>query len=218
MIKIIQTWDDGVCDDLRLIDILRRHEAKATFCLNPGLYQNERSFGWMYEGREVRRLSVQELRHVYEGFEICSHSMTHPRLTDVSPDQLQWEVTKSRKILENIFQKPVLGFCYPFNDFNDVVKNAVRSAGYTWARGSDYQDPISPPPDPLAFSPLCRFDDDDIMGKYDRAKQRGTGVFFFWGHSYQLTDEFMWERLESLIKHISFDPDVQWSFVSDLFI
>ncbi|MBN1382417.1 MAG: hypothetical protein JXA41_12130 [Deltaproteobacteria bacterium] len=50
MIKVVQTWGDGICYDLHLIDILRHHEAKAIFCLNPGLYQNERSFGWVYEG------------------------------------------------------------------------------------------------------------------------------------------------------------------------
>jgi len=217
MIKVLQTWDDGVCDDVRLIDVLRCHGAKATFCLNPGLYQNERSFGWIYEGREVWRLSIGELREVYKGFEICSHSMSHPRLTDVSCEQLRWELDASREILENIFQKPVFGFAYPFNDYNDVVIDAVRSAGYIWARGGGQEGDCFPPANPYTFRPHCRFDDDDFMGKYECAKQTSE-VFFFWGHSYQLINDAMWERFENLIRQISFDPDVQWTFVSDLFI
>jgi peptidoglycan/xylan/chitin deacetylase (PgdA/CDA1 family) len=217
MIKIIQTWDDGVGSDLRLIEILKRHGAKATFCLNPGLYKDERAFGWMYEGREVWRIGSKELREVYEGFEICSHSMTHPRLTGLSPDQLQWEVNASRRTLENIFQEPVLGFCYPFNDYNDAVMKAVQSAGYIWARGGEHRDDVFPPAEIFAFHPTCRFDDKDFMDKYQSSKDTG-GVFFFWGHSYELIDEPMWERLEGLIERISFDPDAQWTFVSDLFV
>jgi peptidoglycan/xylan/chitin deacetylase (PgdA/CDA1 family) len=217
MIQVIQAWDDGVCSDVRLIEVLRRHRAKATFCLNPGLYQDERSFGWLHEGREVWRLGSLELRDVYEGFEICSHSMTHPRLTDLSPDQLQWEVDGSRRALENIFQEPVLGFCYPFNDYNSAVINAVRSAGYIWARGGEHRDDIFPPAEIFAFHPNCRFDDADFMGKYQRSKETG-GVFFFWGHSYELIDEPMWERFEGLIERISFDPDARWSSIADLFV
>ena len=69
MVKIIQTWDDGLVDDIPLIALLRRYGVKATFCLNPGLYRSERSLGWIRDGREVRRLAAGELRQVYEGFE-----------------------------------------------------------------------------------------------------------------------------------------------------
>jgi peptidoglycan/xylan/chitin deacetylase (PgdA/CDA1 family) len=217
MIRVIQTWDDGVCEDVRLIDVLRRHGAKATFCLNPGLYQNERSFGWMHEGREVWRLGSGELRDVYNGFEICSHSMTHPRLTDVSPDQLRWEVAASRETLEKLFQKPVVGFAYPFNDYSETVIDSVRSAGYIWARGGGPEDDRFPPANSYAFRPHCRFNDGGFMEKYERAKQTG-GVFFFWGHSYELIDDAIWERLESMIRRISSDPDARWSSVSDLFV
>jgi len=40
--KIVQCWDDGVNDDIRLTELLRRHCAKATFNLNPGTHKAER--------------------------------------------------------------------------------------------------------------------------------------------------------------------------------
>ncbi len=43
--KVIQCWDDGIADDVRLTGILRRYSAKATFSLNPGLTLEERSVG-----------------------------------------------------------------------------------------------------------------------------------------------------------------------------
>ena len=38
MLKVVQCWDDGVINDIRLTDLLRRWGAKATFNLNPGLH------------------------------------------------------------------------------------------------------------------------------------------------------------------------------------
>jgi peptidoglycan/xylan/chitin deacetylase (PgdA/CDA1 family) len=170
----------------------------------------------MHENREVWRLSIHELVNVYNGFEICSHSMTHPYLTDLSDDQLQWELQTSRHILEDIFQKPVLGFCYPFNVYNDSVRDAVRSAGYKWARGNQHLENIYPPVDPFGFHPSCHFLDKDFWDKYDRQK-RGNSVFFFWGHSYELVNDAMWENFESTINRISSDSETEWAFVADLF-
>ncbi len=214
--KVIQTWDDGIVSDIQLIEILKRYQARASFCLTPGLYQESRSFGWTYQGREVWRLGTRELADVYDGFEICSHSMTHPRLTDLSEDRLHWELQTSKTMLEQIFQKPISGFCYPFNACNDFVKDAVSKAGYRWARGNQNRDNVYPPENPFEFHPSCRYLDCDFWNKFDRQRET-NGVFFFWGHSYELVTEAMWQDFESTIKAISLVPGVEWAFISDLF-
>lgn len=214
--KIIQSWDDGIVSDIRLSEILRRHQAKATFCLTPGLYQENRSLGWVHENMEVWRLGLHELTDVYHGFEICSHSMTHPYLTDLPADRLDWELQTSRHILEEIFQKPVHGFCYPFNTYNDIVKDAVHRAGYQWARGNQEKACVYPPVDPLAYHPCCHFLDRDFWGKYEQQKTR-SGVFFFWGHSYELKDDAMWTNFEGMVERIASDPETEWIFAGDLF-
>ena len=215
MVKVVQSWDDGLVSDIRLIEIFRYHQAKATFCLNPGLHHDTRSFGWRHENSEVWRLSIHELYHVYEGFEICSHSMTHPCLTDISYDQLQWEIKASKQILEDIFHKPVHGFCYPFNAYNDFVKKIVRSSGYKWARGNQHHEDTLTPADPFEFHPSCHFLDHDFWDKYDRLKLT-NGVFFFWGHSCELISEGMWHDIGEKIKGISLDPDAEWFFLDEL--
>ncbi len=214
--KVIQCWDDGPVNDLRLIDILRRYQARATFCLNPGLYQDERSFGWLHDGQEVWRLSIHELPEVYEGFEICNHSMTHPDLTGLTGERLDWEIRASRELLEKIFQKPVRGFCYPFNAYDHSTLHAVRSAGHLWARCGQNGKHIFPPDDPLRFSPHCHFLDPEFRLKYEHAKKKEK-IFFFWGHSYELTSEDMWVKFEGWIKETGSDETVEWSFIDDLF-
>lgn len=128
------------------------------------------------------------------------------------------EYTHSNKHIypQNIFQKPVLGFCYFFNAYNDLVKDAVRSAGYKWARGNRHREYVFPPVDPLVFKPCCHFLDQDFWGKYEQQKERDS-VFFFWGHGYELIDEAMQETIERKIDRISSEPEVEWSFVADLF-
>jgi peptidoglycan/xylan/chitin deacetylase (PgdA/CDA1 family) len=215
--KVIQCWDDGIVDDVRLTHILRGCNAKASFSLNPGLNLEARSFGWLHEGREVWRLSAGELPDVYDGFEICSHSMTHPWLTDVSAERLAWEVGASRDILEDIFKKSVLGFCYPFNACDETVKAALRSAGYIWARGDQNDEGLFPPCDPLEYNFSCHFLSSDFWPRFEIAKER-DGVFSFWGHSCELRNEAMWQDFEVIIEKISSDASAEWSFITDLFI
>ena len=42
MVKVATCWDDGVLNDIRLADIFRKYNAKATFNLNPGLMGEKR--------------------------------------------------------------------------------------------------------------------------------------------------------------------------------
>ena len=41
MIRVAQCWDDGVATDIRLTEILRKYNAKATFNLCPGLIEDD---------------------------------------------------------------------------------------------------------------------------------------------------------------------------------
>ena len=214
--KVAQSWDDGVVDDVRLIELLRRYRAKATFNLNPGLHQAGRAFSWRYGDKEVWRLGSDELAAVYAGFEIANHSLTHPSLPDLSEVDLAREVGDSRRLLQDWFQQPVRGFCYPFGTFNPTVKEAIRAAGHRYARTVAEYDEVFPPGDPLEFGVSCRFADPAFWSRYEQAKAN-NGVFFFWGHSYELLDDAMWADLEHKIAGISADPAAEWVDLESLF-
>ncbi|MBL8259761.1 MAG: polysaccharide deacetylase family protein [Candidatus Competibacteraceae bacterium] len=214
--KVVQSWDDGVVDDVRLTELLRRYGATATFNLNPGLHQPRRSYSWSYGAKEVWRLGQEELASVYAGFEIANHSLHHPNLPDLAPQELGREVGDSRRILQDWFQQPVRGFCYPFGTWNPAVREAIRAAGHVYARTVVECDPAFPPSDPFEFGVSCRFADPAFWTRYEHVKARG-GVFFFWGHSYELTDEGMWADLENKIAGISADPAAQWGNLETLF-
>jgi peptidoglycan/xylan/chitin deacetylase (PgdA/CDA1 family) len=67
------------------------------------------------------------------GWELDSHSLTHPMLTQVSPAQLHAEVYDSRTQLQSQFGVPVSFFCYPYGDYDATVIAAVKRAGYVGA-------------------------------------------------------------------------------------
>ena len=67
------------------------------------------------------------------GNDIGSHTLTHPRLTQLAPGRAREEISASRKRLEDLFGRPVRHFCYPYGDWNPAVRDLVREAGYATA-------------------------------------------------------------------------------------
>jgi len=145
MFKVYQCWDDGVEDDIRLIDILRHHGAKASFNLNPALHEETRR-GWFDTSRnkQVDRLSLSELSGIYEGFTIANHTSTHPWPSRVAMDVWKREVGDGRKALQDMFQQEVLGFAYPFGEHNAEVEGVVAEAGHVYARTVEQRNPCWP--------------------------------------------------------------------------
>ncbi len=70
---------------------------------------------------------------IHEGWEIDSHTLTHPDLTSVDPTRLTREVSGSRDWLQRHFDIPVDFFCYPAGKYDDAAIVAVRAAGYEGA-------------------------------------------------------------------------------------
>jgi peptidoglycan/xylan/chitin deacetylase (PgdA/CDA1 family) len=68
---------------------------------------------------------------IHMGWEVDSHSLTHPDLTTLSPADLQAQVVQSREYLRRTFHIPVNSFCYPSSRYNAAVIAAVKAAGYT---------------------------------------------------------------------------------------
>lgn len=213
--KLVQCWDDGVTTDVRLVSLLRRHGARATFNLNAGLHAPERRFGWHHKGTEVWRLGQDELPGVYQGFTVANHTLTHPRLNTLPVDAVRHEVAEGRARLQALFKQPVHGFAYPFGAFNDLVAQVVHDAGHRYARTTGAAEAGVDLADPLAAVPSCHFLVADFWPRFDRA--RACGVFWFWGHSYELVDESMWTAFEASLARLCAEPGAQWCDPIDLF-
>jgi peptidoglycan/xylan/chitin deacetylase (PgdA/CDA1 family) len=215
VLTVVQCWDDGVTADVRLTEILRRHDAKATFNLNAGLHEVRRAVGFTYQGAEVARLGWNEMRDVYAGFGIANHSLTHPHLDQMTEQAARREIVEGRDRLEQFFGQPVRGFAYPFGTYSEGSMNAVREAGHVYARTTGNADHPFPPHDAMTFHPSCHFLAPDFWARYEKA--RAGGVFYFWGHAYELSTDAMWTAFEDAIAGISAEPAARWGDVVELF-
>ena len=67
------------------------------------------------------------------GWEIDSHTISHPDLTQVDDARLRHELVDSRRRLRRMFGVRADVFCYPAGRFDARVVAAVRAAGYAVA-------------------------------------------------------------------------------------
>jgi peptidoglycan/xylan/chitin deacetylase (PgdA/CDA1 family) len=58
---------------------------------------------------------------------IGSHTLTHPILTTLAPEELRQEVEESRRVLEAVLQRTVDQFAYPNGDVDATVHACVRA-------------------------------------------------------------------------------------------
>jgi peptidoglycan/xylan/chitin deacetylase (PgdA/CDA1 family) len=81
-----------------------------------------------------RGIPVGALRGlVRAGWEIDSHTVSHPDLTAIGPTQLRDELVRSRAWIRRTLGVPARFFCYPAGRFDSAVVAAVRAAGYRGA-------------------------------------------------------------------------------------
>ncbi|HMW44417.1 MAG TPA: polysaccharide deacetylase family protein [Solirubrobacterales bacterium] len=79
-------------------------------------------------------LSSKQVKKMYRaGWEIASHSITHPDLTTLDPATLEHELVGSKEELEKDLGFEIVNFCYPAGQYDDEVVKAVEAAGYRGA-------------------------------------------------------------------------------------
>lgn len=114
------TFDDGYVDNLtNALPILEEFSAPATIFVTAGLFG--RPFVWDAGEGSGRCMTEDEVRSIAQNplIEIGAHTMTHPKLSTLSKEAQEEEIKSSKEVLENLLEKQVTSFAYPFGDYND---------------------------------------------------------------------------------------------------
>jgi peptidoglycan/xylan/chitin deacetylase (PgdA/CDA1 family) len=83
---------------------------------------------------ELRCLSWDQLQALADvGWEIGSHTCSHPHLTELGDEDLARELSGSRERCEENLHLPCRSLAYPYGDFDGRVVSAARDAGFTAA-------------------------------------------------------------------------------------
>ena len=79
-------------------------------------------------------MGVEEMRRwVDAGMEVGSHTCSHADLNQLSLAEAGHELLQSKSDLENLLQKPVTQFCYPYGHFSPEHESLVSQSGYVAA-------------------------------------------------------------------------------------
>ncbi|MCH8494539.1 MAG: polysaccharide deacetylase family protein [Balneolales bacterium] len=134
---IIITFDDGYLDTLEnAIPVLLELNMRAVIFVMGNRNLNYAGWDQLDEPEECPLMSDDQIRSVQEmGFEIGAHSLNHVSLTDLTEGEIAYEVYRSKEILENIIEKPILTFSYPYGCVDERVTKVVSNSGFLFGCG-----------------------------------------------------------------------------------
>ena len=211
------SYDDGVDQDKRLIEILNKYGLKCTFNLNSELLGRPGMLN--IGGKPINHNKVQpeEVRELYKGHEVAVHTLTHPLLPNIADDaEIIRQVEQDRLNLSELCGYEVIGMAYPCGGQNHddrVAKLIKENTGVKYSRtiisnySFDLQDDL------YKFKPTvyhhAEFDKMIELGqKFLELEADKPQLFYVWGHSYEFDYAENWERFEEFCKMMSGHDDI----------
>lgn len=200
------SFDDGTIYDREFIKLLNKYNLPATLNLNSGL----KDFVWYYGNRPIKRLDIAKEKKLYKGFEVASHSLTHPYFSSLSRDEIINEVKKDIENLNKIFDNSIKGFAFPFHDqTEDNIKTIVDNFHLEYIRYS-YLTNEYMPRDRYHIPINALYDDNDIYQRLEAFKKNKleNSLFLIAGHSYEFEMKNDWDKIENLLAYLKNDKEI----------
>ena len=208
------SYDDGVTQDLRLIELFNKYGMKCTFNLNSGLLGMD---GYLdREGTRVTHIKVkpEDVKHIYAGHEVAGHGITHPCLPRLTEEKIIEEVENDRVKLSELCGYDVVGFAYPGGDVDSRVSEIIKNkTDIKYCRTVISSHDFEIQKNLHEFRPsvyhhgewdkLFELGEEFLNLKTDEKK-----VFYVWGHAYEFDIHNSWDRFEEFLKMMSQSKDI----------
>lgn len=206
------SFDDGVTQDARCVEILNKYGLKATFNINSALLGKE---GKVCNGKRTVRhdkIDPQEVSKIYAGHEVAVHTLTHPNLTKLPEEEVIRQIEEDRKNLENLFGCEVVGMAYPGGHYDEKTIDIIRTkTGVRYSRTASSVYSFELPKNLYAVDGLHYVDErlESVVEDFLSLKTDKPQLLYIWGHSYEMDfDLITWEKFEEICKKISGKADI----------
>lgn len=210
------SYDDGVTQDIRLIELLNKYGLKCTFNINSELLCKRGILIRNEQRISHYKIHTEDVKYVYEGHEIASHTLTHPNLTKCDTDEVIHQVESDRQRLSELAGYEVVGMAYPCGGVNnddrvaDIIKHNTGikySRTITTSKSFDLQENL------FRFNPtIYHLDFEEMMNMgqaFVELKTETPKIFYIWGHSFEMDyGADYWVKLEEFFRLISNKSDI----------
>ncbi len=137
---VIITFDDGYRDNYTYAyPILKKYGMTATIFVVAGTVGGINEFDFN-DGRQPKNIMAgwRELKEMAEGgITIGAHTLRHPHLANLKPEEARAEILEGKKVLEEGLNRPVDFFAYPYGNFDRSIIDIVRESGFRAAVTTD---------------------------------------------------------------------------------
>lgn len=209
------SYDDGVIQDKRLIEIMQKNGLKGTFNINTGLFAKVPG--------EHRRLMEQEAVDLYtdSGMEVAVHSYTHPFL-ELLPLHLAFEeIRKDREEIERLFGGICRGMAYPNNSFTEALADGLKDLGILYSRTTVSTENFKISDDWARLPATCHHNNPRLMELAKTFAEKNvkfrSELFYLWGHSYEFDDNDNWNVIEEFAEYMGGREDIWYATNIEIF-
>lgn len=213
------SYDDGVQQDIRLIEILDKYGIKCTFNINgSALLDEERTYP---EGQVHRRMARREATETYKaaianGHEVATHAYSHPFLDKLPAEMVSFEIVEDRRVLEEMLGTIIKGHAYPFGTTSGEVVDVLRKCGILYARTTVSTNNFAIPTNWLMMPATCHHNAPNLMQLVDKflnepQRYPNPQLFYLWGHTYEFEGNNNWEVIEKFAEAIGGRDDIWYA-------
>lgn len=219
------SYDDGVLQDIRLIEIFDKYGLKCTFNLNSKLLGN---YGELVLDRKCIphiKVNPDDVRTVYANHEVAVHTLSHPNLTMLDEKDIIRQVEEDRLNLSELCGYEVIGMAYPCGGTNnddrvaDIIKNNTGvqfSRTITSSHSFDLQDNL------YRFNPTVYHNSEwdkmvELAEEFIKLETDKPQLLYIWGHAYEFDINNNWKKFEEFCEMLSGHKDIFYGTNREVF-
>ncbi len=203
------SYDDSMLDDIELVKLFNKYNIKGTFNINTGICDSS-------------RIKKEIQKKIYSNHEVCVHTLTHPRLEQLSDNEIIKEVKLDKENIEKMFGEKCVGMAYPYGTYDDNVISIIKKLGIKHCRTVYTTGTFEIPNNALELKQTAHHNDDKL---FDLAcsflELDGSSddyLFSIWGHSFEFTQENTvcnFKKFEEFLKIISNKEDILYLGITE---
>lgn len=221
---VTTSWDDGHVLDFKLASLLHKYKLAGTFYIP----QKNAEHAVMHS-RQVTELGQQ--------FEVGGHTINHTRLYTTDKKTLEYEIGGSYLWLSDLLGYEPQSFCFPGGVYHKKAIEVTFDTGYKVARTTELLSTKMSLPNGLTPTTLQVYEHSAftyakhlvkrrrfanlvqwlkgyslqklpaVAESYLNLVNKNGGCFHLWGHSWEIEEFGLWNKLEELLRIISSRED-----------